>query len=278
MKTLMDMKWKELEGLDKQKTFFFLVAAPIEEHSLHLPLGVDVFLGELWENLAVEILERKYPQYSFVALPFLYLAAGSMPGFPGCMYIKARMLRKVMVQLLSSIAEWGVQHLVIVASHGDPFHNVAIEKACDSVNKKYRTNYISPLGAMFSNKELDLDIGLEKGTARMLERFPDDYHAGWVETSMMLDIHPDTVGPVQDLPDVVVREKEMISPKTYAAKTQNYGHLGYPRLASKELGTELNRSTAGYIADVVDKMIQGESADLYRHHFLYRIPFIRLFT
>jgi len=32
-----ELSWKQIEGLDKKKTIFFLPISPLEEHGPHLP-------------------------------------------------------------------------------------------------------------------------------------------------------------------------------------------------------------------------------------------------
>ncbi len=277
MNNILDYKWKEIENLDKEKTCLFMTAAPVEEHGLHLPVSIDIDLGEYWKNSAIQKLEKNHPEFNFISLPPLPLAAGSMKTFPGCIYIKPKSLRKIMIEFLENLAKWDIKFTVIIASHGDPLHNMAIEKACSTINKRYNTSFISPLGSMFSYKELGIDLKFPGKIKNMLEKYAEDFHAGWIETSMMLDISPEKVDPsYKEMDDVVVSEKEMINPKKYSMATAGKGHLGYPRLADLEPGRMINDSTVDYIADITEKLIKHEDVNRYSHHFLNRIPFLRM--
>ena len=56
---ILKLTWQELDALPKDKTVLFLTFAPIEEHSHHMPLGVDIFLGEAWKNKLSLIAKEK---------------------------------------------------------------------------------------------------------------------------------------------------------------------------------------------------------------------------
>ena len=277
MKNIIDLTWKEIESLPKDNTFLLMTVAPIEEHGIHLPISVDIQLGEYWKQLSIEELETSHPDFHFLSLPYLPLAAGSMKTFPGCVYTKARKLRKIMIDFLRNIVNWGIENFVIIASHGDPFHNMAIEKACDWINKRYDTNYISPMGAFFSNEELNIDLKLGNDVYDMIKKHPNDFHAGWIETSMMMEISPKMIlSNIKEIEDIVVTEKEMIHPNKYIKKTKGKGHLGYPQYSKLSLGRDLNFSTKNYIVSIVEKIINGDNIDNYKHHFLYKLPFLRV--
>jgi creatinine amidohydrolase len=277
MTHLTEMTWKELDGLSRERTCFFQVLAPVEEHGHHLPLGTDLFLGEIWTRYAVELLEPRLPDWNFVMLPSLPLAPGSMRGFPGSLYQPARSVRKILYCCLDSLARSGFRHFVAVASHGDPPHQLAVEKACCRLNRKYGEIAFSPLGSIiFSGRRPGNGLVPGTGLARMLKGFPLDFHAGWIETSMIRAERPELVKPVAEpLPDIIVMEREMINPGQYSRKTAGWGHLGYPRLASAELGRELNRVTGQDLCLVTEAFLARKGHEPFRHHFLWKIPFFR---
>ncbi|MBN1647446.1 MAG: creatininase family protein [Spirochaetales bacterium] len=277
MKNILDLKWKEIEDLDKEKTVLFLTVAPVEEHGLHMPVSIDIDLGEYWQHLAITKLEERLPEFRFCSLPFLPVAQGGMKNFPGCIYVKARLLRRLLTQYLAGIAGWGIRYLIVLASHGDPLHNMAIEKACAKTNRRFGTKFISPLGAMFSYTELGIDLKFPAQVQNMIAQHPNDFHAGWIETSMMLAIAPEKVDPqFRNMEDVQVNERDMMSPKKYLNATAEKGHLGYPRLADSESGRMINESTANYLADVSEKLVRNKEVGRFSHHFLNRIPFLRM--
>ena len=107
MRDYIEMTWDELDAFDREKTCFFQVVAPVEEHSRHLPLGTDLYLGEAWTRQAAISIEERYSDVSCVIMPPLPIAAGSMPGFPGCLYQKPKELRRTVYRQLEPLAKDG---------------------------------------------------------------------------------------------------------------------------------------------------------------------------
>ncbi len=276
MKDILKLTWKEIESLPKDKTILFLTFAPIEEHSHHMPLGVDILLGETWKNKAIELISEKNPDYHLLTMPPIPFAQGSIKGFPGCIHVSQKTIYRVAYEVIDKIANWGIKNIIVIASHGDPKHIIAIEEACDKVNKKYGLCAISPMGAFFSYDELGIDLNFPKDMKEMLSNYPNDFHAGWIETSAILDIDENLVkNDFQNLPDTKVEEKEMIFPDKVSKKIAGLGHIGFPRLATKELGKLINRNSAEFIFKVTMAFVTRQDYKIYQHHSLYKIPFLR---
>ncbi|MBN1116125.1 MAG: creatininase family protein [Bacteroidales bacterium] len=276
MKDVLKMTWKEIEALPKDKTILFLTFAPIEEHSHHLPLGVDIFLGETWKNMAIDLIFKKNPDYHLLTMPAIPFAQGSIKGFPGCIHVSQRTVYRVTYEILKKIASWGLKNIVIIASHGDPKHLIAIEEACDKINKKHGLCAISPLGAFFSYDELGIDLDFPEKMQEMLSNYPNDYHAGWIETSAILAIDENMVKKdFRKLPDIKVEEKELIFPDKVSKKIAGFGHIGFPRLATKELGELINTNSAEYIYKATMAFVTRQDYKKYQHHSLHKIPFLR---
>jgi creatinine amidohydrolase len=119
---ILKLTWKEIEAFPKDKTILFLVFAPIEEHSHHMPLGVDIFLGETWKNMAGEMISEKNPDYRLLTMPPIPFAQGSIKGFPGNLHVSQRIIYQVTYEILDKIADWGIKNIIIIASHGEPRH------------------------------------------------------------------------------------------------------------------------------------------------------------
>lgn len=270
------MTWKEIETLPKEKTILFLTFAPIEEHSHHMPLGVDIFLGETWINKTIEMISEKNPNYKLLTMPPIPFAQGSIKGFPGNLHVSQRTIFRVACEILDKIASWGIKNTVIIASHGEPKHLIAIEEACDRINKKYGICSISPMGAFFSYDELGIELNFPNAMKKMLKNYPNDFHAGWIETSAILDIDEILVkNDFPNLPDTKVEEKEMIFPNKVSKKIAGFGHIGFPRLATKELGKLININSAEFIYKATLAFVTRQDYSKYQHHSLHKIPFLR---
>ena len=277
VKDILKLTWQELESLPKDKTVLFLTFAPIEEHSIHLPLGVDLMLGETWKNKAIDIISEKHPELYVLTMPPIPLAQGTIKGFPGNLHIKQKTVYSVAYELLKNIADWKIKNIVIIASHGDPKHLIAIEEACEKINRKYGTCAISPMGSFFSYNEKGIDLNFPSELEELLQKHPNDFHAGWLETSAILDIDEQLVKNVYtELPNIEIKEKEMIFPEKVNRKIAGYGHIGFPKLASKRLGEMINQNTGEFIYKATMTFIKREDYKLYQRHYLYNLPFMRV--
>jgi len=277
-KDILKLTWKEIENLPKDKTILFLTFAPIEEHSHHMPLGVDLILGETWKKKAIKLIFEKNSNFNILTMPPIPFANGTIKGFPGNIHLKQKTIYQVAYEIIKNISSWGIKNIVIIASHGEPKHLIAIEEACEKINKKYGICAISPMGAFFSYNELNIDLNFPDKVKERLKTHPNDFHAGWIETSAILDIDESLVRKEYiNLPDIKVEEKEMIFPKKVNKKIAGYGHIGFPRLAKKEIGKLINENAAEFLFRTTTAFINRQDYKIFTHHFLYKMPFLKTY-
>lgn len=106
---IMDITWKELEDMDLERTIMFISFAPIEEHGLHLPLGVDIFESKYWEKRCIELLEQKYKDHSFLTMPAIPFGCGEIKGFAGNIHLKQSTIKTIAYETIENIVSWGVR-------------------------------------------------------------------------------------------------------------------------------------------------------------------------
>lgn len=278
MKDLSQMTWKEIKDVNKDKSIVFIVMAPIEEHGIHLPLGTDLIEGEAWSKGAMERIET-ITDLSCYCLPSFPIAAASVNEFYGSIHFSMKTTYEVAYEILESIRFMGFKHIVVIASHADPDHQIAVIKAVRKINRKYGICAISPMGSIFMGE------GTKKTdeVTKMEEEHGNDFHAGWVETSCLLDLDPDYVRDrYKELPDSDITDKDMISKRKQLSAMGNYGHMGMPRYASKSLGHDLNINCIESISEAVINFYKREDYKRYDEYFLYKIlplhlGFIRAF-
>lgn len=90
MLNLSEYTWKKTAEIEKSGSLLFVTMAPIEEHSLHLPLGTDVYEGEYWSTEAIKIIEQERPEIICCKLPAFPIAAAGVNGFYGCIHFKPK--------------------------------------------------------------------------------------------------------------------------------------------------------------------------------------------
>lgn len=250
--------------------------APIEEHGLSLPLATDLIEGEHWsKDVMLKLEERE--GYNCFYLPSFPIAAASVSEFYGCIHFSMSTTYAVARELLDNLIHMGFMNIVIIASHADPVHQIAVEKAIRRINKHYGIRAISPLGAFFSLEELGIKHLSPKMILEMAKKYPNDFHAGWIETSSMIAMNEKLVREgYREIPRTFISGREIISKKKQLAAMGEYGHLGNPAVADKVLGELLNQDIAEFIAEAVKSFVKRENYKIYMHHFLYRIPFLHL--
>ncbi len=276
MEKLSLLTWKEIAEVDKDKSILFVTMAPIEAHGISLPLATDLLEGECWSKNAMLQLEHQKGYQCFYLNEFP-IASASVSDFYGCIHFSMKTTFTVAKELLENLIHFGFKNIVVVASHADPVHQIAVEKAIEKVNRHYGVRAISPLGAFFSSKELKITHDLPELVSEMENKNPNDFHAGWIETSCILAMDEKLVRTgFKQIPMTSIREKEMISKKKMLRAMGEYGHLGNPAVANKEVGEALNQEVADFIVEAVVKFVERTEYKKYMHHYLYRIPTLHI--
>ena len=267
MKDLSLLTWKEVKEINKRKSIVFVVLAPIEEHGTHLPLATDIIEGEYWSKGAMKKLEQRLELECFY-LPSFPIASASVNEFYGSIHFPMSTTYEVTYAILESVCYMGFQNIVVIASHADPQHQIAIEKAVRKINKRNGICAIAPMGQIF--------MGVSVAKSTELERYEkehgNDYHAGWVETSSLLDMDLEYVREgYKNLPDSQITDKDMIFKKKQLEAMGEYGYIGAPGYASAEVGKELNDNCIASICDAAESFYKRDGYQKYEHYSLYNI-------
>lgn len=184
---IMDMTWKEYRSkIDDH--FLILPVGATEQHSLHLPLGVDTMLStSLSHALAEQTNAVIAPplSYGYKSQP----ASGGGPMFPGTIDLNGATLTALVYDLLAEYFDDGWQNILIYSGH---FENDAfLAEAADLLLRKQSGAFPKVL---LSNWWDNISETL------MPKVFDEVAFAGWglehaaiVETSMMIYFHPELV-------------------------------------------------------------------------------------
>ena len=267
MRDLSLMTWKEIRETDREKSIVFLVMAPIEEHGWCLPLATDLLEGVYWSRKTMEKLEERLQAECFYLPPFP-VAAASVNEFYGSIHFSMRDTCRIACGILESLQCMGFKHIVVIASHADPQHQIAVEKAVRKANARNGLSAFAPMGQIL----MGAGVKVPEPLATFEKEHPEDFHAGWIETSSLLAMDGNYVREgFRDLPDSGITDREMIFRKKQLAAMGQYGHLGSPRLATEELGKQLNENCADSLCDAVEKFYNRSGYEQYGKYSLYRI-------
>lgn len=265
----------ELEEI-KNEAIVICGIAPIEQHGKHLPIGTDYYLTKRWIDDTIQLLEHE-EKYSIFELPILPFGCSDIKALSGNLYITQNQIYQLVYELISNIASWGIKNIIIISAHADPKHQIAIEEACGKLNKKYGKVAFSPMGAILSAEDAGMKIEQSENVDVMLNKFPNDFHAGWIETSLMLYYEKHLVKKDYIYSkETLILPKEMILPKKVNKKIATVGHIGNPKESNEKLGEELHISMVKEISKAIKIFVERNEYERYEHHFLYKFPFMRV--
>jgi len=184
MNPLPRRRWCEMTSadfaqVDPERWVAVLPVGAVEQHGPHLPLMVDAAI-----NIAIldRALARTPAALPVTALPTMWVGRSEEHlEYPGTLTLSAETLRRQWYELGSSVARAGVRKLLIFNSHGGQIQVGQI------VARQLRIDHDMFVAAV-SWPQLGLPDGLIDADERR-----HGIHAGAVETSLMLALHPEHV-------------------------------------------------------------------------------------
>jgi len=238
-----------------------------EQHGYHLPLCTDTLIAR---ELGRRVGERTG---TLVAPAISFTFSGG--GLPGTINVSPAVMSLLVQDVLGSLALQGFRQFYLVLAHGGSENLTALG---DALKVLLRTNplFDQALVAMFPVWKFDAQgVGWRKAFAE------GDWHAGWLETSLMLALAPELVrmGELElDAPELLElqiahpdnyqhAEKIVDDPLVVPRLTQRpdimVGVMGYPERASRELGVRITEAMVQEMAARLQS-IQAQAQRGYR--------------
>jgi creatinine amidohydrolase len=243
------------EALKQTKTAILPVGV-IEQHGYHLPLYVDVYN-------AYEIAKRVSPIVGcLVAPPVQYSFSGGT--LPGTLDISPQVFSLLLMDICRSLANQGMENIVILMGHAGSENQEAAHNAADMFFRR-NPHYRYVRLALVPFTEL---------SPSMQEAFDSkDFHAGYLETSLMLYWHPELVRDrskwVTDSPELMelfrrdqdayqVFEKPLDDKLVCPVITQHpdieVGVMGDPSRSSAEYGRKVAEECVGNLVKLIKRL------------------------
>ena len=245
-----ELSWKQIEGLDKKKTIFFLPISPLEEHGPHLPVGTDLLTAKDTATEAIRILNRKNPELTYVLLPAVPLGYCKFnTDFPGSISVSSKVVRDVIYSIGSSIAGHGFKYLIICTYHMAIGHLKGIYSGMERIMRKYDMRICEPWSPYFYNDEV------EKREPKLGFDTSKEMHAGFRETSLMKYQYPYLVDEsYKELQNIY---RDLQSPrvlgKTFKELGLEDGYVGSPARADADYGRwYFNETVNVYVKSALD--------------------------
>lgn len=175
---------------------------PVEYHGPHLSLGNDRILSERIARRLHDRLCVTQGGMPFIAGGHVDFGCDPCPG-KGSTGVTYGELRHMVCTLVDGLIALGIKRVVFHTFHGSPFHNHAIHAGMERLQK----HGIATLSVfdLVIRMIVDFDavryaplrdcLANAEEFERVLKCLPDDYHAGFFETSVALEVAPETVAP-----------------------------------------------------------------------------------
>lgn len=237
-----DLTWDEVDRLDKDKVVVVLPIGSCEQHSLHLPLGMDTYSVIHMSRDLVEKFGGKV-----VVLPPLWFGASEHHmDFPGTITLSNETLISVIKDVVKSVVKHGFKKILILNGHGGNTDPVKIALRDLRVEENINVELVNPwtLADEEIKKILESEIW---------------GHACEFETSEAMYIIPDKVRSekIRD-PNLNLELWNKIKKRNIPWHTKDItdtGSLGYPTKASREKGEKLYRAMFDKVVSIVEELL-----------------------
>jgi creatinine amidohydrolase len=232
-----------------------LPLACFEPHGPHLPVGSDILLMDAISRRVAERLAAR----TFLLPVWPLGTSGPHAGQPGAVALGFETLWAVVHDVVTSLHEHGIHRVAVLNNHGAalttttrPFGNFIVKTAVRQLN--YETPgltaiWVQPFAAA---REA---LGVLFPSAR------EDVHAGAVETSILMHLAPETVGPLP--PDYVPAHSPAYLDFTPFQQLAPDGVWGRPSEASAEQGAQALDAVVAATVEYVERTF-GQIAELKR--------------
>ncbi len=234
---LADMNWPAVQGLDRDTPVVFPVAA-LEQHGLHLPLITDsLLLGAIMRRVS----ERLAGQVLFAPLQWLGNSDHHLD-FPGTLSAPPRTYLDLLGGLLENFIQHGFRRLIFINGHGG--NDVPGRQATFEIRQRHRGR--SDLLLLWATY---WQLGARPWETEPALRQRQMGHACEWETSMVLRLSPQLVGPLAPLAAVPFGAGFEPAARAWITRDRTGpGHIGDPSAATAEKGEILLQA---FSADVI---------------------------
>ena len=229
------MTSQDIGTLDRDKTLAVCCISAMEQHSLHLPMGTDYFIG----SELVRRMESQLPS-QLLCLPTVWFGASSHHmDFAGTISVSASTMRAVVREIATSLHAHKLSKVLFLNSHGG--NRVLLAMVIQELGESFPG--LQAVGATY------WELAREGLSAVRETAFGGMGHACELETSIMLAISPATVKMESAEPDGIMsgsefdRHEMLSSPlvATYRTMKQitRHGGFGDPTSASAQKGEQM---------------------------------------
>jgi len=256
------MTVREVRAYLEKRRSVILPLGVTEQHGYHLPLGTDSIIAR-------ELARRVGLRCSMIVAPTLNMSF-SGGQLPGTINLNPNVMALMVADVLRSLAVGGFRNVFLLACHGGSENFRALE---DALKLLLRDD------PAFGQVMLVL-APIWKFSKGWKDAFADgDWHAGWLETAMMMELAPELVQMenvrtddaefvrmMREHPDnYQFAQKPVDSPFVVARMSQRpqmeVGVMGSPEKATPKLGREIVEDAVNRLAETFAELEEKRTDD-----------------
>lgn len=277
-KTWTTMTSQELAERLAETDVVLVPMGAIEQHAGHLPLGQDNF--QIEEIVRRAVLKLDARGRKAICGPTIPYGPISNLRFPGSIDIKPTTLILLVKEVCMNLYRDGVRNIALVMGHDMSLGAlmVAARELASETDDKLNVIVLNWLPLIVQILPQIL-ARLPEELTRDIPKNVRDGHGGMGETARQLWQHPELVVK-ERMKDYILETAPPAAPflspivsggGVYAPrKTSNHdpayeGILGFPSVASPEMGNELFEALAGWVAEVVSECCYGSLPKSYSY-------------
>jgi creatinine amidohydrolase len=198
-----DLAWPRLQEYSRKEKPLLLPIGSVEGHGVHLPITTDTLI-------ASHISDELASGNGWISLPPIAYSI-AVPSRIGNVGISQETLGGYVKETIRHFVDFGQKRFILILGHGGPDMKSTISAACESLCRDHRISILA-----FHILRVLEDLGRVNQAT--------DRHAGEWETSLMLSLHQEVVGDIDEYGS--------------AQDIKRFGVFGDPRRASEARGKE----------------------------------------
>jgi creatinine amidohydrolase len=197
---LLDLPHAEARRLCATGAPVYLCVNPVEYHGPHLSLHNDRLICQA---LIARLHDRLgHPEWPLLCAADLEVGVDPCPG-PGTRWSSYAAVKAVVREAVRALRELGAQRVVLMTFHGAPLHNLALHEAVRWLQDQ-GVQAVAPFTVVLQEM-LGVDAHKyapafghlhPRDLQDVLDALPTDFHAGFFETSVALELIPHAVAPM----------------------------------------------------------------------------------